>query len=991
MLKKTVFYFFILFLSVVFYAKSFAQPSWTIDPFGKEKKPEKYEEKKLGSEKTGEKKFTPVRRFIQNNVSHYNFYFNANNKLNAVIERAKLAQRDDYGKLLSFFPYSPENTASQQVELDSVIYKSTAGILLHDLRSDWVDNLYLLIGKAYYLRNELDSAALTFQFINYNLFPRKKKEDDTRIVGANESASNNVISIANKEKRNIIEKALTKPPSRNDALIWLTRTLTDRGEYGDAGGLINILHNDPNLPSRLGNDLEEVTAYWFYSQGNYDSSALHLEKALSAAANKQDQARSEFLLAQMFEISGHFDKASNYYARVSKHTVDPIMDIYARLNDAKMFRENGNTKELENSVARLLKMAKRDKYESYRDIIYYSTGQLSLQQPDTTNSINYYNRSLLYNENNAVYRSRAYLQLANLAYGRKDYATASSFYDSIQTDFSALDKQPFDIVERRATLSKIVQQKSVISREDSLQRIAAMTPEVRDAFIKKVLKQYRKEKGLKDDDKFEGNTLITFNNDRSGPADLFSSSSNPSKGDWYFYNPALKSRGFNEFKARWGKRSNVDNWRRISASDALVNRNSTGIDPLSAADPALSPGLIISPVEITFDNMYSNIPLSPARLDSSNEKIAMGLLELGRLFQFELYDDAQAIAAFEEYLSRFPARHSDTAYLGLYYSYNKTGSAQRAAYYKNLIITKYPQSAAANLLLNPAATQPDKKNPAVTKRYEAIYDMFIEGSFSEAATAKKHEDSLYGITYWTPQLLYIEAIQYIKERNDSSAKQVLNNIISLYPASPLKEKSETMISVLNRRAEIESYLTNLQITRAEEELVIISDDKTPVMQKVTQPVTKTSAPVRPVPNNIMKDSVMTRIPVRSSGAFVMEPEKAHYVIMLLEKLDGVYINESRNAFMRYNREKFYNQPVTITKDQLDGEKSLLVFTPFADGEAALQYYDKIKKAAPSEVSWLQPSKYSFFIISENNLQLLKTNKDLKGYKTLLNTQYNNRF
>ena len=98
-----------------------AQPAWTINPFGKEKKPEKYEEKILPSEKTADKKFGFGRKIIQNTTSHYNFYFNANNKLNAVIERAKISNKDDYSKLLSFYPYSLDNTASQKTELDSVI------------------------------------------------------------------------------------------------------------------------------------------------------------------------------------------------------------------------------------------------------------------------------------------------------------------------------------------------------------------------------------------------------------------------------------------------------------------------------------------------------------------------------------------------------------------------------------------------------------------------------------------------------------------------------------------------------------------------------------------------------------------------------------------------------------------------------------------------------------------------------------------------------
>ena len=75
-----------------------------------------------------------------------------------------------------------------------------------------------------------------------------------------------------------------------------------------------------------------------------------LEKALCTADNKQDQSRWEFLLAQLYEMNGNFDKASSYYDKASKHTVDPLMDIHARLNDAKMLRTTGNPKELDKAI-----------------------------------------------------------------------------------------------------------------------------------------------------------------------------------------------------------------------------------------------------------------------------------------------------------------------------------------------------------------------------------------------------------------------------------------------------------------------------------------------------------------------------------------------------------------------------------------------------------------------------------------------------------------
>ena len=148
------------------------------------KKPKKYENRRLPAEKTGEKKFTIPKRFMSGTTTHYNYYFNANEKIKEVIARAKAGHRDDYTQLLSFYNYTLDETSRFKGDLDSVIYKSTAGILLHDLRNSWIDNLYLLIGRAYYLRNTLDSAHITFQYVNYAFSPKEKDGYDI-VIGSN--------------------------------------------------------------------------------------------------------------------------------------------------------------------------------------------------------------------------------------------------------------------------------------------------------------------------------------------------------------------------------------------------------------------------------------------------------------------------------------------------------------------------------------------------------------------------------------------------------------------------------------------------------------------------------------------------------------------------------------------------------------------------------------------------------------------------------------
>jgi hypothetical protein len=184
--------------------------------------------------------------------------------------------------LLSFYNYSLDVTAQYNVMLDSVIYKSNTGIVLHDLRNDWIDNMYRLTGAAYFLRKQFDSAYLTFQFINY-AFAEKEKDGYYKNIGSNLDG-NNALSISTKEKNSLPRKIFTQPPSRNDAFIWQIRTLIAENEYAESAGLIVALKNDPVFPKRLKNDLEEVQALWFYNNNMVDSAELHLTNALDNAS-----------------------------------------------------------------------------------------------------------------------------------------------------------------------------------------------------------------------------------------------------------------------------------------------------------------------------------------------------------------------------------------------------------------------------------------------------------------------------------------------------------------------------------------------------------------------------------------------------------------------------------------------------------------------------------------------------------------------------------
>jgi hypothetical protein len=70
----------------------------------------------------------------------------------------------------------------------------------------------------------------------------------------------------------------------------------------------------------------------------------------------------------------------------------------------------------------------------------------------------------------------------------------------------------------------------------------------------------------------------------------------------------------------------------------------------------------------------------------------------------------------------------------------------------------------------------------------------------------------------------------------------------------------------------------------------------------------------------------------------------------------------------------------------------LLIRPFPNVQAAAEYVQQTKpKAAGEIIPWLKPDKYSFSIISETNLEILKSNPDLTAYKLFLDQNLPGKF
>ena len=654
------------------------------------------------------------------------------------------------------------------------------------------------------------------------------------------------------------------------------------------------------------------------------------------------------------------------------------------LNAIRQNRSDSNA--IKKNIAQLVKMGRRDRYTRYRDIVYFTAAQIELERENVPGAKAMLLKSTAASADNQNpgQRTRSFLLLADLYFQDKQFGEAKRYYDSVNSNDLGV-RDPVALDQRKEILQQIVVQTDIIHRQDSLQQLAAMPPAQRDALLKKIVRQLRKKQGLKEDEQQGGNAAVGLNNRNAPPADLFES--NAKGGDWYFSNPSLKSKGFTAFKSTWGNRPNVDNWRRQSAISQNANAprgNRANQEDTKAPDSAEN--------QLSVAALLKGIPLTPDKMQVSEDSIGNATLELGILHINKLEEYPAAIVYLEKFIDSFEysSRVPEAMYY-LYFAYLKIGKSQMASDMRTLMTRKYAGSP-FEVKLNEAISGKGSKNKEeATKEYEKIYNLFIEGDFEQALARKAVSDSTYGTEYWTPQLLYIQGIYHIHQKEDQKARSVLQKIVELYPNEPLAKKVQTLLDVLGRRKEIEDYLTKLEIKRVED-TVFVAKEPPPVAKNPPGKLVQDSTTLRPVNPNpyLLKpkadtavakgvDSSKIRRPIPSDYSY--NPETPHDVVLILNKVDPVYVTESRNAFNRYNKEKYFNQPIEITHESIDDTTKLVIMSGFANAAAALDYLVNTKPVAATQiVPWLPANKYSLYVISPENVEVLKSKKDLDEYR-----------
>ncbi len=975
-------------------------------------------EKPLPYERLLNTKYSLGRRAYQNTVSQFNYLFNAEEELKDNILRARSVYEDDYTSLISFYDYDLSLIAKRSI--DSIIYRCNANIVLHDLRSNWVDDAYLLLAKAYLFHKNFDTAGSILQFINYS-FDDKENGMDLPI-GSN-MRNKGKFSIATPENNRFFENVNV----RNESMIWQARNYFEKEELNEGLSLLQLLQSDAIFPKRLYPFLNEQLAYGYYQMEIYDKAAAALEKGFTNAPDEAAKTRWYYLIAQLWQSADKWDNAYNWYKKANQHAVNPIVGVYAKINMISIESKNANNS-WEALANTLEKMTKKERYKPYADIIYFEMAKLAIQNKSYSKANEWLIKSIQKNTTNLKQKQKAFELLGDINYQHDVYTIAEMAYDSLQTVIKTNPNYE-TIQSRKKWISTINKNDKIIKSQDTLQSIYNIATENQQAS----LERWQKKTTLENE--FIKNIFIDKSASTTGytPLDNLAISNsridNTSNSDFYFDNKAAVTLGKQNFTQKWGERPNVDQWRRKTSTAILYAANKNGAPSTSQKQPLIPNQMMPGDTSQRKGKLgkeekaitYSLIA-NPEDLQKSFKEWNMAALTNAQTFLLQLNDFEKAYPIYLKIINKnIDSTITERALLDLASQYLHDNLNEKSDSIIQLVLTQFPNGFYTTKKNESLLKK--KKESIVLDDYKEAYFLSQIGNWDSLTVLSKQIMSDLRKTKWNTPFKFIQVKMYAQQKKDSAAYVILDSIVLQNTNEKIRDKAKNIITELKNRKQTEYYLSNLNIAKLIAETTIdtaaiaaevsnlnnaaikdtnkrvIDSSQTAAAKKIASIDTasignkefnkKTQKGIGKIMAGTTKVDTVTIaaapvVPVIPLIQFANDSAEQHYIALATNKVSAAFVKEMQNAFTYLNSDEFRKQKLSVTYVQFNEDKYIVWIGPFENRINANSYITKIKPRLSSEIISFVPTKqYEIYLLGKTNILLIKDTEDLKQYQQFM--------
>lgn len=894
------------------------------------------------NEKMLKKKWGFVRRSFQDMFTRYNYYYNARRKMVEANGNMVRRKKDNFEQLIDLFPFDPNKDSTVFAsDMDTIIRKASVGLQIHDPRTKWADDLYLLMGEAYYFKGDYARAEACFKYIvGMNKALKLKK---------NVEKENNNGQLVKKEKSKF-SKFFKHQPAHNDAILWLTRTFADSKRESDAEAILDLIDASTTLSNGMKAKIALERANLDTRRGEYADASKQLGLVLhSKSISKYTRQRASFLNGQLFAQISKYDSAANSFKNnIALHP--PIeMDFYARKYRAEAVAQGGGDQS--KSIASLKRLLKDDKYAPYHEQVYYVLGKLSANNNNYEDAIKYYQKSIAQSKTTPKQKAISFASIGNLQYkagmfnlAKKSYDSASYFAKNIK-DNAELDLA----IKRGKSLDKIEEPFYSLRNNDSLLKLSLMTEKEQKAVVKKYIKYLEK---LKEDSAYNAQNAASAGS-------LGTSTTLGTTSSWYFGSSVAVQQGYNEFKRKWGNRTLVDNWRRASSTTfggdiAQGNNDTTEIDTNNSS-------------EITEESLLAAIPKTDQQRNSLNKKIKRAYLNLSIAYIKDLEEYNEGLATLDTLNKKYPNHEYQDEELSIKYTAAlRQGKLEEAEKIRQELVSKFPNSNFA-IALNTEATIDSgalakNSTETVATYYQQTYELIDERKYSEVIQRVSVAKRIYGDVTYNRKFRILEAQSFASIGNYKKADTLVSDYVKEYPSDSLRP----WIDAINR---------NISEQRAADTL---NKDSSKSISNTKLLGTNDTATIK---STIDSNGKKTTIP----NQYLYAPKEAHYCIFIFGKPDATTAG-FRSGISDFSAIKFSGISINSEIEMLNADQAMVITKSFGNAGQAKIFMN----AARNEkllFREMTTGSYQSVIISEQNFLRLKAEKKLSNYLPFYQKNY----
>lgn len=850
------------------------------------------------------------RRVWHNMTSHYNVWWNGNQSMKEGEKTLRDNVKDDYTKTLPVFNYgTKENALALNQPMDRTIEKDAICIQKHSMRFNneervrWIDDAFIDMGKAHFYKQDYVPARRTFEYA---------------------------------------ATQFRKSPDRFTATLWLAKTYIATKQYEKAESMLQAIlvasdNEDEKIPKYVRTNIDLVYADYYIAMGKENDAVKYLRSALLTAKGKYNKTRAMFILGQIYQNQNDKPRATEQFKNVIRKHPSYEMTFEAKMNLARCYDADTTT-----IMKMLNNMLKDSKNTDFKDRIYYAMAGVALENQNVDDGVKYLRRSVATSTTNNMQKIKSSLDCANILFGNNDYILSQAYFDTAVMTMDRTYPGYDSLLNLSVMLTDLVSNLTVYYTQDSLLRLADMDSIHRNAIIDQVIEDYKEEqKRLEEQREIQQQIALNGGNDKTE-----STVPTGNDGNWYFYNTTTRNRGMNDFKVKWGNRMLEDYWF-ISNKQSFAQEMPQ--EELSEEELALMSEeereSYLKALEISKDTTQytpldrgyylKQIPFTQGAKDQANQQIAEALNNIGFIYYNDLSDYPRSIEAYSELTERYPDNSNEvSAWYYLYKMHSSRKETADAEKYKNLVLTKYPDSNQAKIILDPEYfIKANERGVEAEQLYAKTFEAYQNGQYQRVMmNVKKARQQFDGDTLYMPRFEFLNAISlgYV-EVVDSMAYSLLR-LIQTYPESSIKPFA---LDVLLKANDMYDLGLNIESARPK-------DDKI----------------------------------VEKESPYTFRPNDEYFILVICNK--KVRINPLKVRLSDFNKNNFRMDQLKIKNLMLNKDDAMLTVEKFENVDKALDYQTALF-LNDYVFGGIDEENYKVLIISVSNYPIFYQEKNVDEY------------